>query len=109
MLRTTVRLSLYAALSLAPVLAHAQEPPAAAGKHAHKDHRHKAGEKHDHSDHEHKRGEKHDHWREKNKLQEADMSHGHDREGREIQGLRVIGFQSADRFVAVLDQALNLR
>ena len=31
------------------------------------------------------------------------------REGREIQGLRVIGFQPADRFVAVLDQALGLR
>jgi len=31
-----------------------------------------------------------------------------DRTGREIQGLRVIGFQSADRFVAVLDQALGL-
>jgi len=30
-----------------------------------------------------------------------------DREGREIPGLRVIGFQSADRFVAVLDQALG--
>ena len=32
-----------------------------------------------------------------------------DREGREIQGLRVIGFQSADRFVAVLDQALGFQ
>jgi thiol:disulfide interchange protein DsbD len=32
-----------------------------------------------------------------------------DREGREIQGLRVIGFQPADRFVAVLDQALTFR
>ena len=32
-----------------------------------------------------------------------------DREGREIEGVRVIGFQSADRFVAVLDQALNFR
>jgi thiol:disulfide interchange protein DsbD len=32
-----------------------------------------------------------------------------DREGREIQGLRVIGFQPADRFVAVLDQALGFR
>ncbi len=32
-----------------------------------------------------------------------------DREGREIQGLRVIGFQAADRFVAVLDEALNVR
>lgn len=32
-----------------------------------------------------------------------------DREGREIQGLRVIGFQPADRFVAVLDQALSSR
>jgi thioredoxin:protein disulfide reductase len=32
-----------------------------------------------------------------------------DREGREIQGLRVIGYQSADRFVTVLDQALNFR
>jgi len=30
-----------------------------------------------------------------------------DRSGREIEGLRVIGFQSADRFVKVLDQALN--
>jgi thiol:disulfide interchange protein DsbD len=30
-----------------------------------------------------------------------------DREGREIQGLRVIGFQPADRFLAVLDQALG--
>jgi thiol:disulfide interchange protein DsbD len=29
-----------------------------------------------------------------------------DRKGREIPGLRVIGFQPADRFVAVLDQAL---
>ena len=32
-----------------------------------------------------------------------------DREGREIQGLRVIGYQGADRFTAVLDQALNFR
>ena len=32
-----------------------------------------------------------------------------DRDGREIQGLRVIGFQPADRFVAVLDQALSFR
>jgi thioredoxin:protein disulfide reductase len=32
-----------------------------------------------------------------------------DREGREIRGLRVIGFQPADRFVAVLDQALGFR
>ena len=32
-----------------------------------------------------------------------------DREGREIPGLRVIGFQAADRFVAVLDQALAYR
>jgi thiol:disulfide interchange protein DsbD len=32
-----------------------------------------------------------------------------DREGREIQGLRVIGFQPADRFVAVLDQALGFQ
>jgi len=32
-----------------------------------------------------------------------------DRDGREIQGLRVIGFQAADRFVAVLDQALAFR
>ena len=30
-----------------------------------------------------------------------------DRAGREIRGLRVIGFQPADRFVAVLDQALG--
>ena len=30
-----------------------------------------------------------------------------DRTGREIPGLRVIGFQPADRFVAVLDQALG--
>lgn len=29
--------------------------------------------------------------------------------GREIQGLRVIGFQSADKFAAVLDQALAVR
>ncbi|MDP2399836.1 MAG: protein-disulfide reductase DsbD [Burkholderiales bacterium] len=29
--------------------------------------------------------------------------------GREIQGLRVIGFQAADRFAAVLDQALSVR
>jgi thiol:disulfide interchange protein DsbD len=32
-----------------------------------------------------------------------------DREGREIQGLRVIGYQGADRFVTVLDQVLNFR
>jgi len=32
-----------------------------------------------------------------------------DRDGREIPGLRVIGFQPADRFVVVLDQALNFR
>jgi thiol:disulfide interchange protein DsbD len=32
-----------------------------------------------------------------------------DRDGREIQGLRVIGFQPADRFVPVLDQALGFR
>ncbi|MBI2508960.1 MAG: protein-disulfide reductase DsbD [Betaproteobacteria bacterium] len=32
-----------------------------------------------------------------------------DRSGREIQGLRVIGFQSADKFARVLDQALNFR
>jgi thiol:disulfide interchange protein DsbD len=32
-----------------------------------------------------------------------------DREGSEIRGLRVIGYQSADRFVVVLDQALNFR
>jgi thioredoxin:protein disulfide reductase len=32
-----------------------------------------------------------------------------DRDGREIQGLRVIGFQPADRFVPVLDQALAFR
>ena len=32
-----------------------------------------------------------------------------DRDGREIQGLRVIGFQPADRFVQVLDQALAFR
>ncbi len=32
-----------------------------------------------------------------------------DREGREIQGLRVIGFQPAERFVAVLDQALGFQ
>jgi len=30
-----------------------------------------------------------------------------DREGREVPGLRVIGFQSAERFAAVLDQALG--
>jgi thiol:disulfide interchange protein DsbD len=29
--------------------------------------------------------------------------------GREIQGLRVIGFQAADRFAGVLDQALSVR
>jgi thiol:disulfide interchange protein DsbD len=32
-----------------------------------------------------------------------------DREGREIQGLRVIGFQPAERFVTALDQALGFR
>jgi len=32
-----------------------------------------------------------------------------DREGREIQGLRVIGFQPAERFAAVLDQALSFK
>ena len=32
-----------------------------------------------------------------------------DREGREIQGLRVIGFQPADRFVAALDQAIGFK
>lgn len=32
-----------------------------------------------------------------------------DRNGREIQGLRVIGFQSADKFARVLDQALDFR
>jgi thioredoxin:protein disulfide reductase len=32
-----------------------------------------------------------------------------DREGREIRGLRVIGYQSADRFVVALDQALTFR
>jgi thiol:disulfide interchange protein DsbD len=32
-----------------------------------------------------------------------------DRDGREIRGLRVIGFQPADRFVAALDQALGFR
>jgi thiol:disulfide interchange protein DsbD len=32
-----------------------------------------------------------------------------DREGREIPGLRVIGFQAADRFLTVLDQALAFR
>jgi thiol:disulfide interchange protein DsbD len=32
-----------------------------------------------------------------------------DREGREIQGLRVIGFQSAERFVTALDQAIASR
>lgn len=32
-----------------------------------------------------------------------------DRTGREIEGLRVIGFQSADRFAAVLDQVLAFR
>ena len=31
-----------------------------------------------------------------------------DREGHEIEGLRVIGFQDADSFVAVLDKALNV-
>jgi hypothetical protein len=29
--------------------------------------------------------------------------------GGEIQGLRVIGYQSADKFSAVLDQALSVR
>ena len=29
--------------------------------------------------------------------------------GREIQGLRVIGFMSADKFTTVLDQALSVR
>jgi thiol:disulfide interchange protein DsbD len=32
-----------------------------------------------------------------------------DRSGREIQGLRVIGFQPADRFLVTLDAALNFR
>ena len=32
-----------------------------------------------------------------------------DRQGREIQGLRVIGYQSADRFVRALDQAIEFR
>jgi thiol:disulfide interchange protein DsbD len=32
-----------------------------------------------------------------------------DREGREIQGLRVIGFQSAERFVTALDHAIAFR
>ena len=32
-----------------------------------------------------------------------------DREGREIQGLRVIGFQPAERFVTVLDHALDFK
>jgi len=32
-----------------------------------------------------------------------------DRDGREIRGLRVIGYQPADRFVTVLDQALGFR
>ena len=32
-----------------------------------------------------------------------------DREGREIQGLRVIGYQPADRFVTVLDQAISFK
>lgn len=32
-----------------------------------------------------------------------------DRNGREIQGLRVIGFQAADKFAPVLDQALSFR
>ncbi len=32
-----------------------------------------------------------------------------DRGGREIQGLRVIGFQPADKFVAVLDEVLSFR
>jgi thiol:disulfide interchange protein DsbD len=32
-----------------------------------------------------------------------------DRNGREIQGLRVIGFQSADKFARVLGQALDFQ
>ena len=32
-----------------------------------------------------------------------------DRDGREIEGLRVIGYRAADRFLAVLDQALDFR
>jgi thioredoxin:protein disulfide reductase len=32
-----------------------------------------------------------------------------DRDGHEIRGLRVIGYQSADRFVVTLDQALDFR
>jgi thiol:disulfide interchange protein DsbD len=32
-----------------------------------------------------------------------------DREGRELTALRVIGFQPADRFTAVLDQAAGTR
>jgi thioredoxin:protein disulfide reductase len=32
-----------------------------------------------------------------------------DRDGHEIRGLRVIGYQSADRFVVALDQALDFR
>jgi thioredoxin:protein disulfide reductase len=32
-----------------------------------------------------------------------------DRGGREIQGLRVIGFQPADRFLAALDEALRFQ
>jgi len=32
-----------------------------------------------------------------------------DRAGREIEGLRVIGFQSADKFAALLDEVLSLR
>ena len=32
-----------------------------------------------------------------------------DKKGREINGLRVIGFQPADKFVAVLDQAINFQ
>jgi len=32
-----------------------------------------------------------------------------DREGKEIPGLRVIGFQAAAKFAAVLDQALGFK
>ena len=32
-----------------------------------------------------------------------------DRDGREIQGLRVIGFQPADKFAAVLDEVLRFQ
>jgi thiol:disulfide interchange protein DsbD len=31
-----------------------------------------------------------------------------DRQGKEIQGLRVIGYQPADRFLATLDRAVGL-